>query len=183
MAKVDSPDPLYLNPAAYADLNAETKKARNKRQVEKSRKSRFISVFDAARETEAAESFREFPVSDETVDMLTEEVRAAGDELRKRPFPDEILRYKQAVRNFMHYVVENAYMVDEAEGLPNYLRPAYRGGRGTPEAQNRVPYTRVQVIDKKLEDLAAEILTGQTDQLKLAARLEEITGLLIDLLR
>jgi uncharacterized protein YaaR (DUF327 family) len=183
MAKVDSPDPLYLNPASYADLNAATKKAQNKRQVRKGQKSRFISVFDGARETETAESFREFPVADETVDMLTEEVRAAGDELRKRPFSGEILRYKQAVRNFMHYVVKNAYTVDKDLGLPNYLRPAYRGERGTPEAQERRPHIKVQVINKKLEDLAAEILTGQANQLKLTARLEEITGLLIDLLR
>jgi uncharacterized protein YaaR (DUF327 family) len=180
MAKVDSPDPLYLNPAIYADLN--TKK--NRGQVKKGQKSRFISIFDTARETEVgAEAFREFPFSAETTDMLAEEIHTAGDELRKRPFPDEIIRYKQAVRNFMHYVVKNSYTVDTVEGLPNYLRPAYRGERGTPEAFKRNPHTRVQVIDKKLEDMAAEILAGQTDQLKLTSRLEEIKGLLVDLLQ
>jgi uncharacterized protein YaaR (DUF327 family) len=182
MAKVDSPDPLYLNPAAYAALKPETKK--EKGRVGKGQRSRFSSVFERAGKagTEAA-SFRELPVSDETVKLLMDGVQEAGEALRKRPFPEEILRYKEAVRDFMHYVVENGFAVDRSEGIPNYLRPAYRGGRGTPEALARRPYVSVQVVDRKLEDLAAALLAGQAHELELAARLEEITGLLIDLLQ
>jgi uncharacterized protein YaaR (DUF327 family) len=39
------------------------------------------------------------------------------------------------------------------------------------------------VVDRKLEQLAAGILSGQIGQLKLLAGIEEITGILVDLLR
>ncbi|MDR1288099.1 MAG: YaaR family protein [Treponema sp.] len=181
MAKVDSPDLLYVNPAA-AGIKPEARK--EKQRVGKGRLSRFSSALDAAGKAEAADgSFRDLPVSGETVDLLMEEVRGAGEELRKRPLPGEILRYRQAVRDFMHYVVENGFAVDSVEGVPNYLRPAYRGGRGTPESRSGQRYVSVRIVDKKLEDLAASILSGQADQLELASRLEEITGLLVDLLQ
>jgi uncharacterized protein YaaR (DUF327 family) len=38
-------------------------------------------------------------------------------------------------------------------------------------------------VDKKLEDMAAMLMTSQMSQLELLARLEEITGLLVDLLQ
>jgi uncharacterized protein YaaR (DUF327 family) len=40
----------------------------------------------------------------------------------------------------------------------------------------------IQVVDQKLEQLAAGILTGQASQLELLARVDEIAGLLVDLL-
>jgi uncharacterized protein YaaR (DUF327 family) len=126
--------------------------------------------------------FPDLPVSEETLNYLADGVRSAGDTLRDRPFPDEIIRYKKAVRDFMHYVVENGYSVGHETGIPKFLKPGYRGPRGTPEAMPQLRYTKVQVIDKKLEDLAAALLSGQTRQLEIAARLEEIKGLLVDLL-
>jgi uncharacterized protein YaaR (DUF327 family) len=39
------------------------------------------------------------------------------------------------------------------------------------------------VIDKKLEDLAAMLLSSQMRQMELVSRLEEIKGLLVDLLQ
>ena len=122
------------------------------------------------------------PVSEDSLNMLMDEVRSAGDTLRNRPFPDEILRYKKAVRNFMHYVVENCYDLEYEAGIPNYLKPNYKGPRGTPEARHQKRHTKIQVIDKKLEDMAAMLLSGQMRQLELTSRLEEIKGLLIDLL-
>ena len=112
-----------------------------------------------------------------------DDVRNAGDILRGRPFPDEIIRYKQAVRNFMHYVVENSYALEHEAGIPKFLKPGYNGPRGTPEAMAQLRYTKIQVIDKKLEDLAAMLLSGQKRQLEIASRLEEIQGLLVDLLQ
>jgi uncharacterized protein YaaR (DUF327 family) len=112
-----------------------------------------------------------------------DEVRSAGDILQSRPFPDEILRYKQAVRNFINYVINNAYVLDHEKGLENRFKPQYKGSLWTDEAKAGKRYTKIQVIDKKLEDLAAMLLTGQKNKMKLVSRLEEIRGLLIDLLQ
>ncbi|MDR0623830.1 MAG: YaaR family protein [Treponema sp.] len=183
MAKIELPDPagFHLNPAGHAPVRTETKKNRA-RGVRDSRKAAFSTLLDAEKSAELG-PLPDLPVSEETVNQLMDDVRSAGDELRNRPFADEILRYKRAVRNFMHYVVEHGYQVRESEGIPKFLKPNYRGLRGTPESRERKAYVQVQVIDKKLEDMAAVILNSQISQLELAARLEEITGLLIDLLQ
>ena len=182
MAKVDTTDipSFYMNPSAYTHVKDEkkTKGARGN-------KAEFSHILDDIRGKTADElgPLHEFPVSDETVNSLMDEVRSAGDSLHSRPFPEEILRYKQAVRNFMNYVVKNSYTLEHERGIPRFMKPGFSGKRGTPDAMYRPPYTKIEVIDKKLEDLAAQLLSRQASQLELTSRLEEIRGLLIDLLQ
>jgi len=183
MAKVDSSDTsFYMNPAAYAPVKPEEKKAKGIRRGEK---TEFSKIFDDLRGKTADEigPLHELPANEESVNLLMDEVRSAGDTLQSRPFPEEILRYKQAVRNFINYVVKNAYSLEHEKGLQNFLKPGFTGQRGTPEAMSQKRYTKIQVIDKKLEDLAAMLLSSQARQLELTSRLEEIKGLLIDLLQ
>jgi uncharacterized protein YaaR (DUF327 family) len=185
MAKIDFPDTsgFFLNPAGHSPAKPETKKNRSK-PVRGARKTSFSTLLEAEKSAASALGpLPDLPVSSETLEQLMDEVRSTGDDLRNRPFGDEIIRYKKAVRNFMFYVVENGFQVRESTGIPKFLKAGYHGVRGTPEAQERRVYIQVQVIDKKLEDMAAMILTSQINQLELTARLEEITGLLIDLLQ
>jgi uncharacterized protein YaaR (DUF327 family) len=83
----------------------------------------------------------------------------------------------------MHYVVKNSYALEHEAGIPKFLKPGFSGQRGTPGSMSQKQYTKIQVIDKKLEDLAAMLLSSQMPQLEMAARLEEISGLLVDLLQ
>jgi uncharacterized protein YaaR (DUF327 family) len=184
MAKVDISS-FLVNPLIHGTAKPETKKTGDKAPVKKGGKLRFSSLVDEAREGEAADlgALRDLPVSEETVNMLMEDVRSTGDALRGRPFPDEIVRYKRAVRDFMHYVVENGLKVREEAGIPQFLKPGFKGKRGTPESQKQLVYKTVQVVDGKLEEMAALILRSQMPQLELVARLEEINGLLVDLLQ
>jgi len=180
MAKVESTDAsFYMNPAAYSQIKEEkkTKSVRHEKT--------FSRLFDDLRGKTADEigPLWNLPVSEETVNILMDEVRSTGDVLKSRPLPEEIMRYKQAVRNFVNYVVQNSYSLENEEGLPNFLKPGFKGQRGTPEAMKGKEYTKIQVIDKKLEDLAAMLLSSQMRQMELVSRLEEIRGLLIDLLQ
>jgi len=181
MAKVESPDTsFYMNPAAYTQAKDE-----KKTKTSRAGRTDFSRLFDDLRGRTADEigPLRDLPVSEDTVNKLMDDVRNSGDILRSRPFPEEIMRYKQAVRNFMNYVVKNAYALEHEEGIPNFLRPGFKGRRGTPEAMQGKMYTKIQVIDRKLEDLAAMLLTSQNQQMQLVSRLEEIRGLLVDLLQ
>jgi uncharacterized protein YaaR (DUF327 family) len=69
------------------------------------------------------------------------------------------------------------------EGIQNKYKAGFKGLRNSPKAEDRKGYTKIQIIDRKLEDLAAMLLTNQGRQLELVSRLEEIRGLLIDLLQ
>ena len=174
-----------MNPAVYSQAKKEEYKKTRAARPGAAGKTEFSRIFDEIRGKTAGElgPLLNLPVSEETLDFLMDEVRSTGDSLHSRPFPDEIIRYKQAVRNFMHYVVEHCYKLDHETGIPKFLRPGYKGPRGTPEAMKQITYTKIEVIDKKLEDLAAMLLASQATQLELASRLEEIKGLLIDLLQ
>jgi len=181
MAKVDGTDPsLYMNPSAYSRV----KDDRKAKDLRRSEKTGFSRIYDnlMSKTADQIGPLRDLPVSEDTVNKLMDDVRDAGDNLRNRPLPDEIMRYKQAVRNFMNYIVQNVYSKEYEEGLPAFLKPGFKGRRGTPEAMEGKQYVKIQVIDKKLEELASMLLSSQARQLELTSRLEEIKGLLIDLL-
>jgi len=182
MAKIDGTDPsLYMNPSAYSQVKDDKKS----KGVRKGEKTEFSKLFDSLRSKTAEQlgPLQDLPASDETVNNLMDEVRDAGDRLKSRPLPEEIMNYKQAVRNFINYVIQNCYSKEYDEGIPNFLKPGFRGRRGTPQAMEGKGYTKIVVIDKKLEDLAAMLLSSQARQMELVSRLEEIKGLLIDLLQ
>jgi len=182
MAKVDGTDPsLYMNPSAYSQVKDEKKP----KGLNRGSKTNFSRVYDnlLGKTADQLGPLRNLPASDEAVNQLMDEVRDAGDMLRNRPLPDEIMRYKQAVRNFLNYIVQNVYSKEYEEGLPAFLKPGFKGRRGTPEAMEGKEYVKIQVIDKKLEELAVMLITSQARQLELTSRLEEIKGLLVDLLQ
>jgi uncharacterized protein YaaR (DUF327 family) len=185
MDKVDfSNNPAaFLNSAIYGGVKPEAKKAEKKTG---SRKSKGVDFSDVLKRSSADSPDPLGPLADiapseEAVQELLDSVRSAGDDLKQRPLPDEILRYKRAVRDFLHYVVQNGYAVEEHEGIPNAQKPGYKGSLWEPAAKKATAYHTIQVVDRKLEQLAAGILAGQVSQLELLSKLEEITGLLVDL--
>jgi uncharacterized protein YaaR (DUF327 family) len=191
MAKVDIPggsvpltNPLAGLISGFPDLRrGRSKKAGDNTRAAPARegdKTPFTRLLEGTGET--AEP-RELPPSEEAVQELLDDVHIAGDNLKNRPFPEEILAYKRAVRNFLHHVVEYGYAVEQREGIPNYQKPGYKRNYEDPDRKKRSLYTQVRVVDQKLEQLAAGILSGQINQMELLARVEEITGILIDLLQ
>jgi uncharacterized protein YaaR (DUF327 family) len=166
----DGSSPLF-NPAAYGEASAEARKAkgsgagksgRSKKSEET--KNNFVSFFEQA----VLGKVKELPRSEDSLHELLDEVHDAGDALSKRPFPPEITAYRAAVRNFIHYVVENSFDTDEQTSGANVLK--------------RKKYTLIRVIDSKLEEMAAAILRSQINQLEILERLDEIKGLLVDLM-
>jgi uncharacterized protein YaaR (DUF327 family) len=172
MANIVFPDgssPLF-NPTAYGEASAESRKTKapgtgRGKKTEKVKKRSFASLFEKA-ENAVPEML---PTSEESLHLLLDEVHSSGDALSKRPFPQEIKAYKQAVRNFVHYVVENCYDLEK-------FQTKYR------ESKGKIPVVKLQIIDKKLEELAAAIMRGQENQLSILAKTDEIRGLLVDLM-
>lgn len=102
------------------------------------------------------------------LETLLDDVHSAGDALKDKQLPDTIIAYKQAVRQFVRYVVGRTFDVSETISGVNILK--------------RKKFMQLQVIDEKLEQLAAGILSNQRAQMDLLGRIEEINGLLVDLL-
>lgn len=103
------------------------------------------------------------------LEELLDDVHDVGDRLKQNPSVDLVQAYKKAVRDFVHYVVERSYAVEQKASGRNILK--------------RNIYFRVSVIDDSLEKLGAEILRNQRDNLEILRRVDEINGMLVDLLR
>jgi uncharacterized protein len=99
---------------------------------------------------------------------LLDDVHETGDRLKENPSVDLVQAYKKAVRDFVHYVVERSFAVEQKTSGRSILK--------------RNAYFRVSVIDESLEKLAAEILRNQRDNLEILRRVDEINGMLVDLL-
>ncbi|MDR0389989.1 MAG: YaaR family protein [Spirochaetaceae bacterium] len=180
MDKVDFPESPFFNPALYAH-NTDAKKLGDKEKIRGTRKTSFTDLLEKSGQSAETEALRELPPSEEALKELLDGVHSAGDTLKNRPFSEEIKQYKKAVRDFLHYVVENGYTVIMQEGIPNYQKPGFKG---PPEEKFKAKaQILVQVVDRKLEQLAAGILAGQHSQMEILAKVEEINGLLIDLLQ
>jgi uncharacterized protein YaaR (DUF327 family) len=165
----------------FTSLKREAKKPAQKRESGETGEARRLS-FAEVLESFAPESAglgkaapASLPPSSETLTKLMDAVHSAGSDLRERPFAQEIISYKKAVRDFVQYVVENSFEVDTVVGLKKMVAVGDRR-----EPQGKV-YHQVRVIDGKLEELAAAILSGQVTQLTCVSKLDEITGLLVDL--
>ncbi|MDR0589088.1 MAG: DUF327 family protein [Spirochaetaceae bacterium] len=181
MAKIPDGIVPFSTPIPYSPQQGDAKKARDKARTGQIGASRFFTLLEEA--AEPMEAPQEYVPSDEAIQELLDAVHSSGDDLKKKPFPEEIKRYKRAVRNFLHYVVENSYGVEKQIGIPNSLKPGFTGPRGSPRALERKSYMMIQVVDQKLERLAAGILAGQVTQLEILAKVDEITGILVNLLR
>lgn len=103
------------------------------------------------------------------VGELLDAVHEAGDRLKERPGVVEVQAYKKAVRDFVHHVVERTWTIERKTSGGNILK--------------RKEFYRLAVIDESLERLAAEILRSQRDKLEILRRIDEINGMLVDLLR
>ncbi len=154
--------------AGKLDKTERKKSLRFEKLLEKQQES------DALKESsllELPEEIRNLP-EDKILSVLLDNVTEAGDALKEKPVPDNIIRYKESVRNFIKFVVSKSFDVENSDGIK--IR------RGLEIKQKQ--YTQIQVINQKLEKLAAGIMANQKDQLSILAKIEEINGLLVDLI-
>lgn len=105
-----------------------------------------------------------------TLEELLDDVHSLGDELKKTFTLATVRNYKQAVRGFIEFVIKHSLKAQSVEGARMYGKKQKR-------------YTIIQVVDSKLDDLARGVLNGQKKQVDLLNRVDEIYGLLVNLLR
>jgi uncharacterized protein YaaR (DUF327 family) len=182
VANIVFPDAPLYNTAAYGEAAAEAKKhsqpgkALRNEKTAAPKKGLFESFFKSN-----VEKTTEFPFSEESTALLLDAVHNAGDTLLKHPLPGEIKQYKNAVRNFINYVVENSYDKELVEGVPNWTLPEGKA-KDPAKATSRKLFVKIQIVNEKLEALALGVLKGQHEKLALLGRIEEINGLIVDLL-
>ena len=104
-----------------------------------------------------------------SLEEMLDTIHSIGEKIRENANYETVSRYRSAVRAFIKHVVSEALAVDETHSSPNILR--------------QKKFTLVKVIDQKLERLASGVLMNQHDVLDILARIDEINGLLVNLIR
>ena len=100
-------------------------------------------------------------------EALLDAVFSSGDQLKKAPTLEAIKEYRHRVKEFLRYAVDRGIAVEETTSGVNILK--------------RKRFTLLKVIDEKLQALASSVLAAQKDQLAILAQIDEINGLLVNL--
>lgn len=167
---------LYFNAASEA-AKAAIKKEKDELKTKNVKK--FTDLLTTAREDIQADydipEIKGMSI-EEAKQVLIDAVYSEGELLKQKPVQESFVRYKKAVSNFLKFVEKQCYEVDEIKGTP------LRKGKGVFKVTKQKSYTLIKTVDEKLESLASDILFNQRDQLRLVAKVCEISGLLVDIL-
>lgn len=98
---------------------------------------------------------------------LMNEITAQGEKLTKHMDVRDMKQYRELVKNFLNEVVNRSH---------EFCRENFLDRRG----RHRV-YGIVKLVDKNLDELAAELLKDEKDHLTVLNKVGEIKGLLLDI--
>ena len=99
----------------------------------------------------------------DSLDALMKDIDSCANELLQDPNEARLTRYTQSVRQFLRKAQGEAYAVSK-----NF------------DKHNRL-YTVVREVDTQLANLADQVLLSQGKALEMAARIQEIRGILLDM--
>lgn len=159
-----------------ATQTASQQAAKHAKQIERNSKASFSSSLKRIQE-EAELASAGLPKEiagmseEDAIVFLKDAVDIAGDELKLSQSPENLENYRKKIGQFMKYVVRNNFEVIEK-------RRFGRNRRG----KQLAPYYQIQVINQKLNNLASDMLYNHSKNLSILARIDEINGLIVDLL-
>ncbi len=104
----------------------------------------------------------------ERLSTLYDEIKATGAKLTEKLSLTDLKEYRAKVSEFMNEVVTNSH---------EFSRENFLDKRG----RHRV-YGIVKHVDKNLDELASELMKSEKDKMSILAKVDEINGLLIDVL-
>ena len=124
---------------------------------------------------------------DDAAVYLADAVSLAGNDFSENQSQENLEKFKQAVGQFVRFVVVNNFSVDikKRKVNPKKARQPSRlfvfSDYSLPPAAPK-PRVSIEIINQKLDALARETLSNQSDNLKILAQVNEIKGLIVDLM-
>lgn len=109
--------------------------------------------------------------TEEAAVYLRDEAEKAADALRQSQMPDKFADFRKKVSQFMRYIEKNNFEVKIKK----------RNGFNS-KGQPLPPRVQIKIINQNLDEMASYFISSQKDTFKMLAKLNEITGLLVDLL-
>jgi uncharacterized protein len=147
------------------------KKNRKKVSKKKEKKVTFLSILQSENtETEKVSFQSENLYTDgiDNIEDVLDKVFETGNKLKHEQSIENIKNYKKTVKQFLEYIIRKTIKIEEKTSGINILK--------------RKKFTLIKIIDKKLESLAVDVLGRQKKQLEILGKIEEINGLIVDLI-
>lgn len=152
---------------------------KNKKEKKTSRKTAPFSTSLRSGSSSVNNDFSLFLTDKEienvSIEELLDDIHEAGEKLIEKPFISSIKEYKNAVRKFVGYIVKKAYEAETDVQTRRFLK------NGIPVLDEK-KWVKIKVVDEKLEKLASYIVQSQKNQLTILKKIEEIEGILVDLM-
>ncbi len=102
------------------------------------------------------------------LNALIEEIGSQSERIKKRRDVVDMRRYRELIKEFMNEVVTHSH---------KFSRQNFLDRRG----RHRV-YGIIKLIDQNLDELAGELIKDEQDVIAILNKIDEIRGLLLDLL-
>ena len=193
MAEIDSLSSNFYYSGLQA--NSETiRKSQKQKETSKTRKTKFSDLIKNKEESQPQFSVNGLPAEiaemaiEEAAVYLKDSVDNAGNALSENINQENVENFKAAVRQFITFVVNNNFEVSSKRKknrlgkdlivpsrtnfFSNYSLPPHRID----------PKYQITVINEKLDALTRATLEGNMNNLKILAQVDEIKGLIIDLM-
>lgn len=157
---------IDIQPGAYFPLSPQsgTKKAKGSKK-DSVRKGMFQGLFESEPEATTAASG---PLPQQQAEELFQSIQAAGEKLKHFPGRENVEAYTSLVRDLVERVVRDGIVLEEHSSGSHILK--------------RKNYSLLTVVNSKLAQLADGMLATQRDQMILLEKVDEIQGILVNLL-
>lgn len=173
-----------INSSLYFSAAHEAAKEASKKKKIEQTTSKKLSFAEVLKKNKEADELLQAGFPAEIINMdiedaavfLKDKVDEAGERLSEDYTPDAFSSYRLAVNQFVKYIVKNNFNVTRHKRLEPRKKLTDR-----PRKQ-RDPFLQIQVINQKLDMMAADMLSNHMSKLKVLARVNEIQGLVVDLL-
>jgi uncharacterized protein YaaR (DUF327 family) len=102
------------------------------------------------------------------LNVMLEEIQAQGKKIAKHIDIKDLKHYRELIREFMNEIVNRSH---------KFSRENFLDKKG----RHRV-YAMIRLVDKNLDELAAELIKDEKDHILILNKVDEIRGLLLDIL-
>ena len=196
MAEIDSLGANYYYSGVQNATNEAIKRNTKKEEIRKADKTKKLDFGKLLKGDEVEEpqfiadglpvEVRSMSIDDAAV-YLADAVSLAGNDFSGEQTQENLEKFKTAVSQFIRFVIVNNFSVDikKRKARPGKARQPSRlfvfSDYSMPPA-NPKPRVSIEVINEKLDALARETLSAQSNNLKILAQVNEIKGLIVDLM-
>lgn len=102
------------------------------------------------------------------LNLMMEEITMQGKKLKKHMDIRDMKRYRELIKSFMNEIVNRSH---------KFSRENFLDRRG----RHRV-YGMIKLVDENLDKLAEALLQDEKDGIEILSRIDEIQGILLDIL-